>query len=110
MDTMKKDFQKVVKMFRDSLPDIMGRRWTGENWVRDRPIRPEFPKAMMTKQQMDKGTATINFGSAMNEDTIPNAVAFKTYPPFVTWCETYGAQVVGIEMNQDNRYQLRVTF
>jgi predicted outer membrane repeat protein len=46
MADMKKDFQKAVKAFRD------GSKYHGE-----------YPKAMMTAQQMRKGTATINGGT-----------------------------------------------
>ena len=108
-NNMKKDFQKVVKMFRDTLPDYMGGRWTGSGWVYDKPCRPEFPKAMMTEQQMRKGTATINLGYAKEEKAKELAESLTTFPPFQTWCESYGAKVERTELNPDNRWQIRIT-
>ena len=104
-NNMKKDFQKVVKMFRESLPDYMGLCYNFETheWEK-KPCRPEYPKAMMTEQQIRKGTATINCG---HEET---AIGMMDYEPFKIWCESYGIKSVKHEMNSDKRYQVRVTF
>ena len=99
---MKKDFQKVVRMFRDTLPDVT-------NW-RNEPCRPEFPKAMMTEQQMRNGTATINLGYKGEEGAKELANKLNAFNPFVTWCESYGATVTAVELNPDRRWQIRIRF
>ena len=102
MTNMKKDFQKVVKMFRDTLPDRIN--WRGES------CRPEFPKAMMTEQQIRKGTATINLGYVDEAEANEVAESMKMFSPFAMWCESYGATVTGTELNPDNRWQIRINF
>ena len=93
---MKKDFQKAVKMFRESTE-----------------YHGEHPKAMMTAQQMRKGTATINCGRAeFGEELAPKVIKF---PAFVEWCETYGIKTVEIEIAKEAsymkpQYQIRVTY
>ena len=109
---MKKDFQKVVKMFRDTLPDVMNGRWTGNGWVYDVSARPEYPKAMMTSQQMAKGTATVNIGCGKQAQE--EVEDFQKYEPFVAWCESYGIKTITVE-HVGNAYgltqtQIRVTF
>lgn len=94
----KKDFAKIVKVYRDGKPDV-------ESW-NHRMVRPNFPKAMMTSQQMENGTATINFGANGQEE----ANKFLTYEPFTAWCESYGARIKGVELNPDGRYQVRVNY
>ena len=100
MCNMKKDFQKVVRMYRDTLPDVT-------NW-RNEPCRPEFPKAMMTEQQIRKGTATVNLGYAKEERARELFNGLTAFAPFVVWCESYGATVTGLELNPDGRYQVRI--
>lgn len=107
---MKKDLQKVVKMFRDDLPKVTQYYSTGE--VR-KVASPEYPKAMMTAHQEHKGTATINcsYGNGSKE----KAESFKAYPPFVKWCESYGIKSVAIETvkipyGSVVQYQIRVTY
>ena len=106
---MKKDFQKVVKMFRDELPKVTQYYSTGE--VR-KVASPEYPKAMMTAQQMRKGTATINCD--WGDKAKKTAEAFAKYPPFVTWCESYGIkQVITEQVIVGGRYtqhQIRVMY
>lgn len=105
MANMKKDFQKVVKMFRDKLPDVH----YFDHWAKeDRTCRPEYPKAMLTAQQERNGTATVNFGRG--DQAKANAETFQSYEPFTTWCESYGIKCLGIELNADNRYQVRVSY
>lgn len=106
MNNMKNDFQKVVKMFRDNLPKVTEYYSTGE--VR-KISSPEYPKAMMTDQQMRKNTATINFGWN-SEKALDKLETFKKYEPFVIWCESYKVKNIGVELNSDNRYQLRINF
>jgi hypothetical protein len=107
---MKKDFQKVVKMFRETLPAVTQHYSTGE--VR-KVSAPEYPKAMMTAQQMRKGTATVNFSTGKRAKE--NAEAFMNYIPFVAWCETYGIKRIEIETAKNaygsaDQYQIRVTY
>lgn len=66
MDNMKKDFQRVVKMYRDALPFSGSFARSGRN----------FPKAIMTASQVAKRTATVNFGSA-NETHLKQAEEIK---------------------------------
>jgi hypothetical protein len=96
MDNMKKDFQKAVKTFRDG-SDYHG----------------EYPKAMMTAQQMYKRTATINCGRAeFGEELAPKVLAHKD---FVDWCVAYGIKTVKVEIAKEAsymkpQYQIRVTY
>ena len=93
---MQKDFQKAIKAYRDSQEDASS-----------------YPKAMMTSQQMCKGTATVNCGrSEIGKNRAPKVMAF---PPFVEWCETYWIKSIQIETVQEAsymlpQYQIRVTY
>lgn len=109
MADMKKDFQKVIKAIRDSLPKVTQYYSTGE--IR-KVASPEYPKAMMTAQQMRKGTATVNCGSGLpgrnrRATVISNAA-------FVKWCETYGIKTIYFEEITDayggTQTQIRVTY
>lgn len=96
MADMKKELQKLVKAFRDG-----------------QETPSEFPKAMMTAQQMRKGTATINCGRAERGET--RAPLMKEYPPFIEWCEAFGIKTVEIEVAREAsymkpQYQIRVTY
>ena len=95
MADMKKDFQKVIKAIRDG-----------------QAIKSEYPKAMMTAQQMRKGTATVNCGSGFpgrnrRATVISNAA-------FVKWCEMYGIKAIDFEEVADGyggiQTQIRVTY
>jgi len=96
MADMKKDFQKAVKAFRD------GSKYHGE-----------YPKAMMTAQQMRKGTATINCGRAdFGKELAPQVLASE---PFVAWCVAYNIKTVQVEIIKEAsymkpQYQIRVTY
>lgn len=104
MDAMKKDFQKLVKHYRDQKPDVMGYNWrTGK---RDLPCRPELPKAMMTEQQIRNRTATINFG----REGLTEAQRFTSYEPFTAWCQAFGIEHTAVEINPDGKFQIRVTW
>lgn len=98
---IKKDLQKTVKKFRDALPEVPD--WRGNL------CRPEYPKAMLTGQQMMKGTATINFGHncEANHDKLAD---FAASDAFKVFCEKYGIKVGPKEVNSDNRVQLRMYF
>lgn len=100
-ENLKKDLQKTVKKFRDALPDRTD--WYG------RPYRPAYPKAMLTGQQMAKGTATINFGH--NCETNHNALTdFVNTDEFKAFCEKHSIKVGPKEINSDDRVQLRLYF
>ena len=100
-ETLKKDLQKTVKKFRDTLPDRID--WYGK------PYRPTYPKAMLTGQQMKKGTATINFGH--NDEAHHNTLdSFASSAEFKAFCEKHGIKVGPKEINSDNRVQLRLYF
>lgn len=101
MTNLKKDLQKTVKKFRDTLPDIT--TWDGRN------VRPEYPKAMLTGQQMAKKTATINFGHNC-EKNHNNLSDFENSDAFKAFCEKYNIKVGQKEINADNRVQLRMYF
>ena len=110
MDNMKKNFQKVVKMFRDTLPDVQN-YCSGKN--EPETVRPEYPKAIMTAAQQRKGTATINcsYGKGAKE----TAEAMKSFIPFTLWCEAYGIKTVSVETVKSPycsmmQYQIRVTY
>ena len=106
MADIKKELQKVVKSFRDALPDVTYTDRNGEL----HSYRSDWPKAMMTNQQIAKGTATVNFGCANSDRPLANAENFQKYEPFIKWCESFGVKVAGMELNNDNRWQLRVLF
>jgi hypothetical protein len=100
-ENLKKDLQKTVKKFRDALPDRVD--WYG------RPCRPEYPKAMLTGQQLAKGTATINFGHNC-EANHTKLADFASSDEFKAFCEKHGVKVGAKEINGDNRVQLRMYF
>jgi hypothetical protein len=95
MADMKKDFQKAIKSIRDG-----------------QTVRSEYPKAMMTAQQMRKCTATVNCGSGLNGSKRMAVVAASHY--FVEWCITYGVRSVSQEevanAYGNPQYQIRVTY
>ena len=109
MENMKKDFQKVCKMYRDTLPDVPVYYSCG---VGKKMERPKYPKAIMTAQQVRKGTATVNCD--LGEGAKKTAEAFSKYPPFIEWCESYGIKTVKVEAARNTfgltQYQVRVTF
>ena len=91
MADMKKDFQKAVKAFRDTLPDVIWHLSGG----REELHRPEYPKAMMTSSQIRKGTATINcsYGDKAKE----TAESLINFPQFKAWCDEWDVKKVFIE-------------
>lgn len=103
---MKKDLQKLVKRFRDAQPDMHSTKWDGTPYT----YRSEYPKAMMTSQQMTNNTATINCGHSRSERSQNNARDLIAYPPFVEWVQKYNVKSVQVELNPDNCYQVRVRY
>jgi hypothetical protein len=98
MADMKKDLQKAIKAFLNA-----------------QEKQSEYPKAMMTAQQMRKGTATINCGyDEIGKARAPHVIAFQ---PFIDWCVAYGIKTVEVEsvsgsysLNCGAQYQIRVTY
>ena len=78
---IKKDFQKVVKAIRDDLNHITERK-------------NEYPKAMMTGQQIKKRTTTINCGeyAGLRLVQYANDLAFRILYDdlFENFCNAYG--------------------
>ena len=109
MENIKKDFQKVVKMFRDTQPEVT---WVlGGGRTMQHPA--EYPKAMMTERQMRNGTATVNCDLGTKGDKI--AEDFRGYAPFVAWCESYGIKTIAVERvkspyGSSYQVQIRVTY
>ena len=96
---MKKELQKIVKAYRDSKPDA-------QDW-RGNPCRDEYPKAMMTSQQMAKQTATINFGydTAAHQEELAEFTGSEAFKSFM---KQNGLIYAGKELNQDNNIQIRI--
>ena len=105
---LKKDFQKAVKAYRDTLPNVRYSMRSGE--VREE--RPEYPKAMLTARQGEKRTATVAFGcwEAGSEKLQQRVDAFKQFKPFTDLCETYGIKVGGMERDTYGYTSLRLTY
>ncbi|MBR4249930.1 MAG: hypothetical protein IKQ24_07250 [Verrucomicrobia bacterium] len=100
---MKQDLQKMVKMYRDTLPMEVYYDW---RLNAQRLKRPENPKAMMTEKQMKNKTATINCGRNGEEKARDRI----EWPQFRHWCESYGVKNPRIEVNSDGGYQIRVEY
>ena len=98
---MKKDLQKTVKAYRDSKPDI--KNWRGES------CRDEYPKAMMTNQQMLKQTATINFGYYTDAHQA-ELKEFRDSEAFKSFLEKWELTDAGKELNSDNCIQIRISW
>jgi hypothetical protein len=64
---------------------------------------------MLTSQQMQKGTATVNFGRNCegNHNKLDDFAASERFKAF---CEKHSIRVGSKEINQDNRVQLRLYF
>lgn len=97
MDT-KKAFQKCIKTIRDERSNNIGRK-------------TEFPKAMMTGQQMMKGTATVNCGGEWyGNRSKPIAEQVMEDVRFRKFLEEYDGEAC-IEHNpQFDSYQVRIYF
>ena len=109
MQRFKKEFQKAVKAYRDTLPNVT--RYASAGGTRE--VRPEYPKAMLTARQAEKRTATINFGcwAREYEDKLSKRVEdFKEFLPFQDWCAQYGVKLAGVERDSWGYASLRVTY
>ncbi|MFW0776274.1 MAG: hypothetical protein ACN2B6_00960 [Rickettsiales bacterium] len=86
----KKKFQKVIKKIRDNRPRITGTyRNTGESYSR----KDEYPKAMMTKQQINNRTATVNCGGSWSDKDKDRAEEVLLDQGFNDLMKEYGCQV-----------------
>ena len=95
--TTKKDLQKAIKAIRDTYTII-----TGE--------KQEYPKAMMTGQQEEKNTATVNCGRrpwVQDVDQIANIV--MNDPLFKAFLAQYKA-TANFEINSEGNKQIRINF
>ena len=107
---MKKHFQKVVKEFRDSLPDVNKLCWVTVdgncNFRREMmSVRPEYPKAMMTAAQIKKNTMTVNFGYKASVEKVD---AFVSTQSFKDFCEQFHVKAVGVETDSSKYLILRL--
>ena len=89
---MKKEFQKVIKEIRNEI---------GGN----------FPKPMMTGQQMEKNTATVNCGGewSTKEETIILATIVMNDKRFTDFIEKHSAKA-NIETNTFGTMQVRINY
>lgn len=88
----KKEFQKVIATIRNE----------GNSG---------FPKAMMTRQQMVKGTATVNCGGEWRtkEYTETLSAAIMKDTRFQSLIEKYNA-TAEVELNTFGTYQIRINY
>ena len=94
-ETTRKDFQKTIKAIRDTYTMICGER-------------QEYPKAMMTGQQEEKNTATVNCGRRREStETVANVV--MNDPLFKGFLAQYNAKA-NIEINSEGKTQVRINF
>lgn len=95
---IKKELQKTIGAIR-------------KDWNEAGGMKSEFPKAMMTRQQMAKGTATVNCGGehykADHTKLIAQAVmADELFKTFLEKCEATAT----LELNAFNTYQIRIHY
>ena len=95
---IKKDLQKVVKTIRDERNAAKG-------------TDSSFPKAMMTGQQMELGTATVNCGGewATRESSEERATAVITDPRFQAFLAKSSAEA-HLELNSFGTIQVRIRY
>ena len=104
----KKEFQKAVKAYRDTLPNATRLGLAGGT----REVRPEYPKAMLTAKQAEKRTATVKLGQWGNySDKLNKRVEdLMAFIPFRDWCYQYGVTVCGVERDSWGGASLRLRF
>lgn len=106
---MKKDLQKLVKIIRDELSQVSG------------GYRSDYPKAMMTGQQMERRTATINCGytytqGAEKEEIVrlfrQRANFIMEDQRFMNFCEGYDAisYVEEVKVSGTTQVQIRINY
>lgn len=92
---VKKEFQKAIAAIRKEISTEAGQAC-------------EYPKAMMTGQQMKKNTATVNCGSkSMLSDQV------LRHPAFIAFCEKHHATAHAERIvygSYYTQYQLRLHF
>lgn len=90
---MKKDFQSIIGTIRNE---------TGDK---------AYPKPMMTSQQIDKDTATVNCGGEWREteETKERAEKVMNDERFKAFLEKYGA-TAQIELDNFKSYQIRINY
>lgn len=91
---VKKEFQKVVATIRKELNAAAGKAY-------------EYPKAMMTGQQMQKNTATVNCGGSFTRrDQV------LQHPVFIAFCEKHHAtaEAERVPYGSYTQHQLRLRF
>lgn len=91
---IKKEFQKVVATIRKELNTEAGKAY-------------EYPKAMMTAQQMRKNTATVNCGGSFTRrDQV------LRHPALIAFCEKHHATAEAERIPYDSyiQHQLRLRF
>ena len=95
---IKKDFQKVIKSIREQISAYEGKTY-------------EFPKAMMTGQQMDKNTATVNCGGEWRSAEYSKEIAdvVMTHSEFQVFLIKYQAKA-HIEENKFGGVQIRINY
>lgn len=103
MNDIKKDFQKTVKAIRDRMN-------AGKEY------KSEYPKAMMTGQQMKKRTATINCGYGLwytANERKERAINVMNAPEFDSFLARWNADADIEEKDNGERYttiQVRIKY
>lgn len=98
LKNIKKNLQKTVKAIRDDI-----------NATKDRPS--DFPKAMMTNQQMEKNTATVNCGGewANAKTSMERVNAVMNDARFAKFLAECGA-TAKVEPTPFGSYQIRINY
>ena len=104
----KQEFQKAVKAYRDTLPNVT--RYASAGVARE--VRPEYPKAMLTARQAEKRTATVYMGcwGECSDKLNQRIEDFKAFIPFRDWCYQYGVTVGGIERDSWGGASIRLYY
>lgn len=99
---IKKDFQKTVKEIREDIKKSC-----------DQP-KLEYPKAMMTGQQIRKGTATINCGGEWRSSAFSRTLSSRVFEHKLLkeFCKRNNAEacVEEIKIGQFPAFQIRLRF
>lgn len=107
-ERMKKDFQKAVKAYRDTLP--MVNRYMGGGV--ERQERPDYPKAILTARQAENRTATVSWGYWCKDSQILmyHIDKLRKSKAFSDFCTAYGVTVGGIERSGDGWVMMRLNY
>lgn len=105
MKAIKKEFQRAVKAYRDTLPDVT-------HFATGLAVRPDYPKAMLTARQAAKRTATIYLGYWPNDKKPMQIIMeLKNCLPFLEWCARYSVIIADqIERNSWGGVSLRLYY